>query len=198
MIAQHVADVLAEEALDALAELLHALDVRLRHPPRAVGGVGRPRLERLMLFFARKFHDTSVTRSRIGGKARIGSTVTGFDRSSWFSRVMHIRRGLPFTSAEHDPHLPALQFQRTARSLACSAWIWWTASSTTMPSDTVGRVVAGTRRRAPSPRQIRNVACCRRHYFISSMICFSSSGISGIGARDDFHPAVAAPCGRRS
>ena len=32
--------------------------------------------------------------------------------------------------------LAALQFQRTARSFACSAWIWWTASSTTMPSET--------------------------------------------------------------
>jgi hypothetical protein len=31
----------------------------------------------LIVFFTRKFHDTSVTRSRTGGKARIGSTVTG-------------------------------------------------------------------------------------------------------------------------
>ena len=49
---------------------------------------------------------------------------------------MHIKRGFPFTSAEHDPHFPALQFQRTARSFAFCAWIWCTASSTTMPSDT--------------------------------------------------------------
>ena len=48
-------------------------------------------------------------------------------------RVMHISRGLPLISAEQEPHLPALQFQRQARSLACVAWIWWTASSTTMP-----------------------------------------------------------------
>jgi hypothetical protein len=38
-----------------------------------------------------------------------------------FSRVMHISFGMPLISAEHEPHLPALQFQRTARSLACSA-----------------------------------------------------------------------------
>ena len=49
---------------------------------------------------------------------------------------MHISFGLPLISAEHEPHLPALQFHRTARSLACSAWIWWIASSTTMPSVT--------------------------------------------------------------
>ena len=36
---------------------------------------------------------------------------------------MHISFGMPLISAEHEPHLPALQFQRTARSLACSAWI---------------------------------------------------------------------------
>ncbi len=31
---------------------------------------------------------------------------------------MHISRGLPLISAEQEPHLPALQFQRTARSVA--------------------------------------------------------------------------------
>ena len=43
VVAQHVADVLAEEALDALAELLHAVDVVLLHAPgavRASGGCG--------------------------------------------------------------------------------------------------------------------------------------------------------------
>ena len=45
VIAQHVAHVLAEEALDALAELLHAIDVPLRHAPRPVGRVGRARRE---------------------------------------------------------------------------------------------------------------------------------------------------------
>src|SRR6476619_1272851 len=33
MVAEHVADILAEEALDALPELLHALHVDLSHPP---------------------------------------------------------------------------------------------------------------------------------------------------------------------
>ena len=44
-IAEHVADVLAQEALDALSELLHAIDVLLIHAVLAVG-VARPRLER--------------------------------------------------------------------------------------------------------------------------------------------------------
>jgi hypothetical protein len=49
-------------------------------------------------------------------------------------RVMHMRRGFPLISAEHDPHFPALQFHRTARSGACVAWMRWTTSSTTSPS----------------------------------------------------------------
>ena len=105
-------------------------------PSGASGGRG---LNFWIVFLTRKFHDTSVTRSLISGNVCIGSTVTGSFRSSVESRVMHISRGLPLISAEHDPHLPALQFQRTARSVACSAWILCTASSTTMPSDTVVR-----------------------------------------------------------
>ena len=50
-------------------------------------------------------------------------------------RVMHINFGIPLTSAEQEPHLPALQFHRQAKSLACFAWISCTASSTTMPSE---------------------------------------------------------------
>ena len=37
VIAQHVAHVLAQKALDALPEFLHAVDVLLLHAPRAVG-----------------------------------------------------------------------------------------------------------------------------------------------------------------
>ena len=51
VVAQHVAHVLAQEALDALAELLHAVDVGLLHAPGAVRRVGRPRLERRMRLF---------------------------------------------------------------------------------------------------------------------------------------------------
>jgi hypothetical protein len=69
-------------------------------------------------FFVRKFHDTSVTRSLISGNAFIGSTVTGSSRFSELSRVIHISFGWPLISAEQEPHFPALQFHRTARSLA--------------------------------------------------------------------------------
>ena len=68
------------------------------------------------------------------GKARIGSMVIGLSVFSVSMRVMHMSLGMPFTSAEQEPHLPALQFQRTARSFACVAWILWTTSRTTRPS----------------------------------------------------------------
>src|SRR6266487_3592229 len=87
------------------------------------GASGLRGLNFLMRFLTSKFHDTSVTRSRTSGKAFIGSTVIGCSVGSWVIRVMHISLGIPLISAEHDPHFPALQFQRTARSLACSAWI---------------------------------------------------------------------------
>src|SRR5436309_11419624 len=45
VVAQHVADVLAEEALDALAELLHPVDVGLLDAPRSVRLVGWTRSE---------------------------------------------------------------------------------------------------------------------------------------------------------
>ena len=61
-----------------------------------------------------------MTRSRITGKVRIGVTVIVSSSSKSESRHMHISRGLPLTSALHEPHLPALQFQRTARS---PAWV---------------------------------------------------------------------------
>src|SRR6266480_6995922 len=102
-------------------------------PSGASGGRG---LNGLIFFFTRKFHDTSVTRSLTRGKAFIGSRVTGRSSGKSLRRVMHINRGRPLISAEQEPHLPALQFQRQARSLACSAWILLTASSTTIPSET--------------------------------------------------------------
>ncbi len=70
----------------------------------------------------------------MSGKARIGSTRIGSPSGRWSRRVLHISRGLPFTSALQQPHFAALQFQRTARSFACVRWISRTASRTTMPT----------------------------------------------------------------
>jgi hypothetical protein len=132
-----------------------ANDCCMRHVPSGASG-GRG-VNFLILFFARKLDDTSVTRSRSSGNARIGSTVTGAVRSSSLRRVMHISRGTPLISAEQDPHFPALQFQRTARSVALSVWIWRMASSTTIPSDTL--VVYGCCcPDVPAPRQTWKVA----------------------------------------
>ena len=49
MLAKDVTDVLAEKALDALPEFLHAVDISLQHAPRTVLGIRRPRGERLEL-----------------------------------------------------------------------------------------------------------------------------------------------------
>src|SRR5438034_2514927 len=73
-------------------------------------------------------------------------------------RVMHISRGFPLISAEHEPHFPALQFQRTARSGACSAWMACTASSTTIPSPAATRYSFSSPR-SRVPRNSRSVRC---------------------------------------
>ena len=75
-----------------------------------------------------------MTRSRTRGNARMGSTVMASSAGKSDRRVLHIRLGRPLTSAEHEPHLAALQFQRAARSGCTFCWIQWMASSTTMPS----------------------------------------------------------------
>src|SRR5262245_60945790 len=72
-----------------------------------------------------------------------------------FMRVMHDRRGRPLISMLQEPHFPALQFQRMARSLACCAWMRCSTSSTTMPGSTS---TSNSLKSPPSlsPRQIRN------------------------------------------
>src|ERR1700734_1303249 len=93
----------------------------MRHVPSGASGLRG--LNGLIFIFTRKFHDTSVTKSRRLGNARIGSIVTGLSSGIWSSRVMHINFGVPLISAEQEPHLPALQFHRHAKSFACVAWI---------------------------------------------------------------------------
>ncbi len=77
-----------------------------------------------------------MTRSRTTGKARIGVTVIVSAGSKSESRVMHSSRGRPLISALQEPHLPALQFQRIARSPVWVAWRRCKASRTTSPSET--------------------------------------------------------------
>ena len=72
------------------------------------------------------------------GNVFMGATVIGSFSGRVSMRVMHIRRGSPLISAEQEPHFPALQFQRQARSGASLAWMRWITSSTTSPS-TAGR-----------------------------------------------------------
>src|SRR5437762_14376075 len=50
MIAQHMAHILAKKTFNAFPKLLHAIDVLLRHPPGAIGGIRRPRFEGPDLF----------------------------------------------------------------------------------------------------------------------------------------------------
>src|SRR5438105_12653264 len=89
-------------------------------PSAASGGRG---LNFLIFFFTSIFQETSVINSLRRGNALIGSIVTGLSRGRSLRRDIHISLGIPLTSAEQEPHLPALQFQRQAKSFACFAGI---------------------------------------------------------------------------
>src|SRR5438034_5367293 len=90
-------------------------------PSGASGGRG---LNFLICFLTRKFHETSVTRSLIEGKLFMGSIVTGRSNGSWLSLVIHINRGIPLISAEHEPHLPASRFNKPPRRSAFPPLLW--------------------------------------------------------------------------
>src|SRR5947208_16976902 len=83
------------------------------------GASGARDLNGLIFFFTRKFHEISVTKSLMTAKAFIGSIVTAFSNGHSLRRVMHMRFGIPFTSAEHELHFPALHFHRHPRSDVC-------------------------------------------------------------------------------
>ena len=89
------------------------------------------------------------------GKVRIGVTVMVSLGSKSESRVMHSSRGRPLISALQEPHLPALQFQRTARSPAWVACSRWMRVEHDLALGDLDGVVAEARRRASSPRQTR-------------------------------------------
>ena len=103
---------------------------RCHRPRRRVGGASF----RSIVFFARKFHETSVTRS-LCRKRMHWLHDDRHIQVDGTSRVMHMSRGMPLISAEHDRHLPP-----------CSSISWQVGSllrldavhpsRTTMPSST--------------------------------------------------------------
>src|SRR3989304_2532223 len=82
VVADDVADVLAQEALDALAELLAALDILLEHAPRAVGllGPGPEGGNRLRLLVVEGDVRRQVPDEREGLHGRDGDGLTGRER----------------------------------------------------------------------------------------------------------------------
>ena len=95
---------------------------------------------------------------RTSGNVFIGSIVTGFSGKIAQARHAHEPGRRPFTSAEHEPHLPALQFHRQREVIVLGlAWIRWIASSTTMPSE-ARSCNPGTPALDIPPRQILKVA----------------------------------------
>ena len=92
---QDVTDVLAEKALDALAKLLHAIDVALEYSPSSVLGVRRSRGKLLDSLFDLEVpgdirHQVLNDREGLHGLDR-----DGLFQGELFKRVMHSSRGDP-------------------------------------------------------------------------------------------------------
>ena len=75
-----------------------------------------------------------MTRSLITGNVRIGVIVSTSSSANVDIRVMQPSRGMPLISIEQEPHLPALQFHRMARSDAWVACSLCSTSRMTSPS----------------------------------------------------------------
>src|SRR6185436_13385435 len=106
MLTQDVADILAEETFDALAEFLHAIDVRLRHAPRAVRRIRRTRFERFYFFL-----HPEIPRD-IGDE--ILHAREGFH---WLDRHRLFERQLIEAGHAHQPRHP-IDLRRTRPALA--------------------------------------------------------------------------------
>ena len=129
-----------------------------------------------------KFHETSVTRSLISGKARIGSTVTGFVRSS----DVEPRHA-------HQPRI-AIDFRRARSALASLAVPPHREVVRLLGLDPMHgvehdhafadfrRVVAeGALLPIAAPDSKRRLSHVVSSYAFSLTICCNSAGIGGIG-----------------
>jgi hypothetical protein len=93
-------------------KFLNAIDIFLSHSPGSIWRIRWSRLEFLDLFLHPEIPRYVSDQILDHRKSLHRLTVTGLSIGRSLNRVMHINFGIPFTSAEHEPHLPALQFHR--------------------------------------------------------------------------------------
>src|SRR5205085_5693459 len=180
MIAQHVADVLAQKTLNAFAKLLNAIGILLGHAPGSVGPIGRTRLE---------FGDTflhAVIPRHIGDQIlHVGKGLHRLDGHGLLQR-----KRVQTRHAHELGH--SVNFSRARAALAGLAVPSYGEIVGLLGLDPVngvehhhsggyfgGIVLKLSRAFCAAPYSERS----RGHHFISSMICLSSSGISGMGSR---------------
>src|SRR6202035_4039173 len=182
MISQNVANVLAKETFDTLAKFLDPIDVRLGHPPSPVRRVGGTRLEWLDLFLY-----SEIPRDVGHQIANARKRLHRFD-----GHRLVKRDGVQSGHAHQLRN--AVDLCRTGTALARFAIPSAGQVIGLLGLNVVHRVehhhslgdLGGKFRKCPAicvaPPDFEN----GRAHFISSMICFSSSGISGIVSRRTF------------
>ncbi len=208
MVAQHVTDVLAQEALDALPKLLHAIHVALVDSPCPVGRIRRPRREALNLRLHAVIpgdvrHEIAHVRKRTHGFHRHGLVVRQLVQASHAHEL-----GLPIDLCRARAALARLAIP-AHREIVCllrldlmhgvendhafirlgDVVVQRAAAVRTAPQPeaarpvTHRRILRGLRRRVGIDRLRGCILRMPRHDCISVMIAANSSGMGGIGCR---------------
>src|SRR5215470_14932217 len=179
VLAQHMANVLAEVAFDTLAKFLHSFDIRLGDAPRAIGSVGRPRLEFRdallyfviprhvgdQVFYVRKCLHRLNRNRLIQSKSVEARHAHQFRHAVYFCRAGAAFPGLAIPANGQISGLFRLYLMNDVEDHHAIG--------------NLSRVVAElslASLAAPDPER------GRRHYFISSIICCSSCRIGAIGS----------------
>src|SRR5271166_1321624 len=179
MVAQHMTDVLAQEAFDALAKFLDAVNVPLCHAPGAVRRVGRARLE-FLDFFLYPVIPQNVRRQVANPRKR----------PHWLDGYGFVERQLIESRHAHELR-HAIDFGRTGTAFPGLA-VPSAGEIVGLRGLNVENGVEHDHALGNFRRVIRKVSAVRiaapdfenrRFHFISSITCFKCSGISGIGSR---------------
>src|SRR6266851_2272666 len=180
VVAEDVANVLAEEALDALAKLLHPFDVLLRHSPGTVRRIRRTRLEFPDLLLHLEVpgnvgHQIPNSRERLHrlNRHRLGEIQIPHPRHAHQLRdPVDLRRARAALARLAVP--PRGKIVRLLRLDLKDG-----VEDHHPFSDLGGVVFESASLRIATEDSESNGA----HHFISAMICFSSGGITGSGSR---------------
>src|ERR1700730_90018 len=179
MIAQDVANVLAQKAFDTFAKFLNAVNVRLRNTPAAVGSVGRTHLET----------GDALLHAKIPGNVgdqilHVRERLHGLDGDRLIERdgieaghTHELGHAVDLCGAGAALAGLAIPARGEIAGAFCLNLVDGVEHDHAL-GDFGGEVLKGARASFSTPDATRRGG----HYFISSMICWNSGGMGGNGS----------------